>query len=538
MIVFELYRQLDVRMYMTVAVMDRSYGSCAKYIMLGDTLLLLGTDHSIKLNMLTREVTTDNPIRNWDIEAEPVMWFAEESPEAGMIRMINNAFRQWLEIDPFPSYAAFSEAEHTINRKLSKYNLRIIFDMNSMCIYHDEDIITFEQALELIMEIDSEQESGASLIEWQQEAEYLKNTGQQEAAAKRFERIIRHTDRTQMIYTISTFQLAEIYYFLGNYERAVTLYYRCNLEFIEDENDFYMHLGHALLDVKMKKYERQIKIYYHSRIDAAYADTHRQAVEAAGREVADVFDDYEKTCLEMGQKKYAEYRNHLPPDADDIDELLIRGEEQSKVLPMPEKRYQDIKLTESVCMLQSPGKSVNELLADALDLFIAGDYQKAFDIYCRLREELTEDTDHYSWVQFQTGKLFCIFDDNQKALEALNCCRPERFGLVYRQEDFFLLYEHVKIVCDDFESDVRYRKLIRGKFDFYYAQYDREYNQMLRDRKLMHEFGQYERDCMENAAAAFLSEHGIETDCQEEASSGGREPLFFKNMFKFFKENK
>ncbi|HOO28973.1 MAG TPA: hypothetical protein PLU43_10965, partial [Lachnospiraceae bacterium] len=224
MIVFELYRQLDVRMYMTVAVMDRSYGSCAKYIMLGDTLLLLGTDHSIKLNMLTREVTTDNPIRNWDIEAEPVMWFAEESPEAGMIRMINNAFRQWLEIDPFPSYAAFSEAEHTINRKLSKYNLRIIFDMNSMCIYHDEDIITFEQALELIMEIDSEQESGASLIEWQQEAEYLKNTGQQEAAAKRFERIIRHTDRTQMIYTISTFQLAEIYYFLGNYERAVTLY--------------------------------------------------------------------------------------------------------------------------------------------------------------------------------------------------------------------------------------------------------------------------------------------------------------------------
>ena len=282
MIVFELYRQLDVRMYMTVAVMDRNYGSCAKYILTDDTLVLLGTNHSVKLNMMTKAVTTDKPMKDWDINTEPLLWFAEDSSEACVIRMINNAFRQWLEIDPFASYAAFDEAMREINKKLAGYGLRIIFDTGSMCIYHDEMIITFEQATELIMEEDSAREANADLEEWLAEADYLRKIEQLEEAAKRYERILKHADRAQQLYTRCAFSLAEVYYFIGNYERAAALYYRCNLEFIEDEADFYIHFGHALLDEKMKKYERQIKIYYHGRIDAEYADTHRQAMEAAG----------------------------------------------------------------------------------------------------------------------------------------------------------------------------------------------------------------------------------------------------------------
>lgn len=537
MIVFELYRQLDVRMYMTVAVMDRNYGSCAKYILTDDTLVLLGTNHSVKLNMMTKSLTTDKPMKDWDINTEPVLWFAEDSAEACVIRMINHAFRQWLEIDPFPSHMAFDEATQEINKKLIGYGLRIIFDAGSMCIYHDGTIMTFEQAIELIMEEDSVREANADLEEWLAEADYYKKVGQLEEAAKRYERLLKHADRTQQLYTRCAFSLAEVYYFLGNYERSVVLYYRCNLEFIEDEADFYIHLGHALLDAKMKKYERQIKIYYHGRIDAEYADTHRQAMEAAGREVAEVFDEYEASCYEMGQKKYAEYRNQIPSDADDIDELLIGDIEKQEKQPIIRKRYENIRLIEPACLTQAVSKSVNELLSDALELFIDGEYQQAFDIYWRLRTKVTEDTDYSTWIQFQIGKLYCMFDDAQKALEALQLCRPERFGLVYRQEDFFLLYEHVKIVCDDFESDVRYRKLIRGKFDFYYAQYDREYNKLLRDRKMQYEYHQYERECMETARKEFSGDACLENrmhTAEEEAYK--KRPVFFKNLFKFFQE--
>ena len=536
MIVFELYRQLDVRMYMTVAVMDRNYGSCAKYILMDDTLLMLGTDHSVKLNMMTKEVTSDNPIRNWDIDAEPVLWFAQDSSEACVIRMINNAFRQWLEIDPFPSQSAFGEASNEINQKLAKYNLRIIYDADSICIYHDENAITFEQALELIMEIDAEQDAEASIPEWLSEAQYLRKAGQLEKAAKRYERILKHTESSQPTFTISAFELAETYYFLGNYERSVILYYRCKLKFIEDETDFYKHLGHALLDVKMKKYERQIKIFYHGRIDAEYADTHRQAVEAAGREVAEVFDEYDETCFDMGQKKYAEHRNQLPPGADDIDELLAEELPPMEMPVLPPKRYEDIRLIEQSSAPNTEGKSVNEQLADALELFIEGEYQQAFNIYIRLREELTEDTDHYTWVQYQIGKLYCIFDENQKAFEALSHCDPKRFGLVYRKEDFLVLYEHVRIVCDDFESDLRYRKLIRGKFDFYYAQYDSAYNQMLRDKKLMNDYKQYEQECMETAKRELTGETVELKGSTKAADTTEKKPFLFKNVFKFFKE--
>lgn len=539
MIVFELYRQLDVRMYMTVAVMDRDYGSCAKYILIDDTLLLLGTNHSVKLNMMTKSVTMDKPMKDWDINSEPVLWFAEDSSEACVIRMINNAFRQWMDIDPFPSYTAFSKAVQEINGKLAQYNLRIIFDMDSMCVFHDETAITFEQALELIMEMDSEREANANLEEWLAEADYLREKGQLEEAARHYEHLLKYADRSQQLYTRCLFSLAEVYYFLGNYERSVILYYRCNLEFIEDETDFYIHLGHALLDSRMKKYERQIKIYYHGRIDANYADTHRQAIEAAGREVAEVFDEYEATCLQMGQKKYAEYRNQLPFDADDIDEILLADIEKQEKKPVACKRYENIKLVEPVCLTQTISKSVNELLADALDLFIEGEYQQAFDIYWRLRTKVSEDSDYSTWVQFQIGKLYCIFDDAIKALDAFQLCKPERFGLVYRQEDFFLLYEHAKIVCDDFESDVRYRKLIRGKFDYYYAQYDREYNQLLHDRKLMNEYYQYEKECMESAQKEFAG--GIHPEIRirsAESADNKKGPAFFRICSNSSRKNK
>ena len=35
--------------------------------------------------------------------------------------------------------------------------------------------------------------------------------------------------------------------------------------------------------------------------------------------------------------------------------------------------------------------------------------------------------------------------------------------------------------------------------DPYYAQYDREYNQLLKDRKLMRSYKTYEKDCTEDS---------------------------------------
>ncbi len=535
MILFELYRQLDVRIYQTMHTVDKSYGAVGKYILQGDMLILLGYDHSVRINMLTRELSAEIPMRSFEIDTEPVMWFSEDSAESHVIKMMSNAIRQWLNIDAMRQSELFESFEQA-NRILSRYNLRVIFDMDSMCIFRDGEGISFEQALEHIMLTDAEQDAEAFLPEWFSEAEYLRENNHLEDAVVRYEKVLRHTNRLQPVYTTCAFHLAECYYFLGNYDRAVKLYYRCNLEFIPDENDFYIHLGHALLDEKMKKYERQIKIYYHCKLSQEYALTHKPAMEAAGREVADVFEEYEQTCLDMGNKKFTEHRNNMPKDSDDIDEILAVDLEEETEKSAPGKKYEGITLVEPSVQKSDGTLTVNSMLADALDHFIAGDYQEAFEIYIRLREEVAQGTDYYTWVEFQLAKLYLIEEDYEKAMTALSMCDPNCFGLIYRLDDFLILYEHVKIIVDDFESDVNYRRLVRGRIDFYFAKYDPVYNHMLHELLLMNSYGKYEKECMASSRAALADQ--LPDEDERSLDREKVESTFAKGLFKFFREKK
>ncbi len=501
MIFFELYRQLDIRVFQTISAIDRTYGSCAKYVFDADSLVLLGMDHSVRLDILTKEVKKDSPIRNWDIEDEAVMWFAEDSAEAALIRLINDAYRKWMQLDANISDEYFAVELEQVNRILAGYALRIFADDSGMSIFRDdvEGEFTFEQAIELIMDVDENRMDDAGIAQLINEALYYRKLDRFDEATVRLEKAVRYIDHTTSMYTKTVFTLAETYYFMGNYDRSVMLYYRVNLQFIEDEDDFYLHLGHALIDAKMKKYDRHLRIYYHSRVDAEFADTHRQAVAAAKASVADVFAEYEATCLDMGRKKYAEFRNSLPAGADDIDELLEVYEKPEERVREIHKQYEGFRLSEPKATSEATALSVNERLSVALDYFLTGEYQKAFDLYCRLAAQADEGSDFYTWIHLQLGKLYCFFDEPVKSWNTLKKCDPRRFGIVYRLEDFLILYQHVHIVAEDFESDVRFRKLIRGRMDPYYAQYDRQYNLLLKDRKLMRAYKVYEKDCTDDS---------------------------------------
>ena len=503
MIFFELYRQLDIRIFQTISAIDQTYGSCAKYVFDRDSLVLLGMDHSVRLDILTREVKQDNPIRNWDIESETVLWFAEDSAVAMLIRLINDAYRKWMQLDINISDEYFAMELEQVNGILAGYSLRIFADETGMSIFKDDvkagDEFTFEMAAQLIMDVDENRMDDAGISQLISEALYYRKMDRYEDAAVRLEKVVRYIDHTLPVYSQTVFTLAETYYFMGNYERAVMLYYRVNLQFVGDENDFYLHLGHALVDAKMKKYDRHLRIYYHSIIDSEFADTHRQAVAAAKASVSDVFAEYEATCADMGRKKYAEFRNNLPDGADDIDELLEEYDKPEERVREIHKQYEGFKLSEPRISAEESSLSVNERLSVALDYYLSGEYQKAFELYCRLAAQADEDSDFYTWIYLQLGKLYCFFEEPHKAWNALKKCDPTRFGIVYRLEDFLLLYQHTHVVAEDFESDDRFRKLVRGKLDPYYAQYDRQYNLFLKDRKLMRTFKTYEKDCIDDS---------------------------------------
>ncbi|MBQ7588391.1 MAG: hypothetical protein IJT37_10260 [Lachnospiraceae bacterium] len=503
MIFFELFHQLDERMYRTVKQMDPLMNPCSRYLIDGNCLIILGANVSMRWNITNREITEEMPVKNFDLANETLYWFSEESAEGAMIRMISNAFRQWYNIDPFKSFAEFEISENDINRKLMEYGFQMAWAMDKMAVISNEGIVALESAITTAIEDDALRTAGISKDEWIYDARYFRRTDQLERAIDQYERVLRYSNFNERIFTEAAFCLGESSYFLGNYDNAVSMYYKCNLDYIDDENDFYIHIGHALLDVKMKHYEKELRTYYRGCLDRSYATEHMREVERAAAEVAAEFEEYEKTCLTIGKKKYNEHIAALPLKEDALNFVEMEEVPVEESRKTADNRYRDVKLVKPKILADYYTISLNETMSDALGFMSTGEYQKAYELYYKLAQSLDPESDYATWVNFQLGKLYCICNDAKNSYETLCRCRPGKFGVVYRQSDFFLLYTHVRIMCDDLESDERFRKLIRGRIDDYYAKFDSEYISLRSDQSIMGEFRKYEKECMNQARAEF-----------------------------------
>lgn len=533
MILFELYRGLDERFYKTISVLDNTFVPCAKYLLIDDVLIALGDQYSVRFSPSSKMAVVDNPMSVFGIENEPCQWFAEGSGEARLIESISDAFRQWMQIDARPDYEDFLKVINAINQDLSKYELTVLCDDTGLGLYHERGAVSFEQAVEIIWETDADINQNVNLEQVIATAQFYKQQGQLADAVPYYENVLKNTSRSELLYTMAAFELAECYYFIGNYERAVSLYYRCNLDFLADENDFYIHVGHALLDNKMKKYEREIKIYYRSQVDPDYILTHREAVSGAQREIRDVFPEYEKTCLEMGKKKYTEHRNHLPVEADDVDEVLL-ADDGSEGDDKAVKPYLNIKFVEPSRQYSYDGVSTNELFEKAMDYLIAGDYQYAYEIYFRIAKANNKKSDYYTWANFQLAKLYCMSGDYKKASDRLMKCNINRLNEVYRQDDFFVLYRHVENMMENACADGNFPLLIRGRYDFYYSENDENYKKLLKKHQLIRAFVQYEKECAELAKEDYADvlSGAVNPDDEKEPFSFSE---FFDNIAGFFK---
>ncbi|MCR5735299.1 MAG: hypothetical protein K6G22_11910 [Lachnospiraceae bacterium] len=499
MIFFELNKQLDIRLYKTISAIDNDFRPCGKYIMDGDCLILSGSNHSVRINIPEKKIGLEVPYKNFGGTDSGIVWLSAESGGACLIRMICNSLREWYEIDPFNSFMEFEGTLIEANNRLGEYGLSVLWDRNSMTLYSESMPVSYEDALRFILEADSDADAQKSLTEWLNDARYYRSTGQEAEAIKQYEALLRYLDSSMDMYTEAAFALGELYYFNSNYDRSVEMYKRCNLSFIEDERDFFIHLGHALLDVKMKNYVTELKIYYRSRLDSEFAERNKRAVEVAASEVADNYPEYEETCYHIGVRKYDEYMTMLPLDPNADESLLVQERNFEPVIEVPKKRYEDIKLVERALIECSEDDNVYSLLKKAMGFLNEGEYQQAFQIYLRLLSDASEDEEIYTWVNLQLGKLYIFFNEYANAIKYLDRCKPDKFGVVYREDDHKLLSAHAKIAVDDFDSEPRFRILIRGKYDNYFARYDQEYYFLKQDKQLMSAFMQYEKECIKDA---------------------------------------
>lgn len=498
MIYFETCRETDVRLYKTAVTLDETFRFCGKYVLLGNDLVLLGGRGSVVLSPVTKSVSLDAPFRTFVGRKERARRFSQNSPEEKFIKALNDAFRQWFEIDPFPNFMEFEGALLETNKLLLEYGMVLSWTGQGMELFRGQEVISFEDGLAFILENDIYEDIGQSLTDWLNEAKYYKRTLQDRKAVRQYEKLLTYVDSSMELFTEIAFALGELYYFLGNYQGAVELYYRCDPDHVSDRRDFYVHIGHALLDGRMKNYESEIRLYYRSLVDNSFYEQNKRVIELATEEIAPNFPEYEEACFRVGQYKYQEQRRNRIETRDGKGKLVPVDKLRAAASYEPLKRYEGIKLLRLKSYEESVEETPQELLAKALSELADGEYQKAYEIYLRIAEKSGRESELYTWAMLQLAKLYSFFDDYKSALLCLGECRKEDFGRVYRKQDYMLLYVHSKIVLDDFESDPRFRKLIRGKFDSYYARYNREYYLMTRDRNLMEAFLHYEKECEEN----------------------------------------
>ncbi|MCR4654999.1 MAG: tetratricopeptide repeat protein [Lachnospiraceae bacterium] len=500
MVYFETGRELDVRLYKTAAVLIDAFRSCGKYIVQDDDLILLGGIESIALSPVNREARLEAPLRVFNVAKKKARLLRLESAAGKLVKMINDAYREWFEIDPFSNFMEFEGVLLDTNRAISEYGLYLVWNSQGMALFHDGEKITFEQGLQFIIDNDIYEDIGRNLAEWINDARFYKDLGQDDKAVRRYERVLRYLDSSSEVYTEVAFALGELYYFGSNYDEALSFYKRCNLEHVDDVQDFYIHIGHALIDRKMKNFESEIKIYYRSLLDSVFYDNNKRIVEYAASEIAQNYAEYEKVCLQIGKRYYDSDEGRIEGPSEDKGGLVVsEGSFVPAEVPVrPKKRYENIKLVKTKSLEIEADKDPESLLADGLYNLNEGEYQKAYENYALLAEKTGKGTVYYTWAMLQLAKLFSFFEEYENAVTCLADCERDKFGIVYRLEDYKFLYVHAKIVIDDFENDKRFRLMVRGKYDHYYARFDRQYHFLTRDRNLCEDFVRYEKECVEN----------------------------------------
>ncbi|NLG04485.1 MAG: hypothetical protein GX567_11765 [Clostridia bacterium] len=303
MIAYELNRSLDICFKFAITYIDDEFVSSAKYLVEGNDLILLGEKESIRLSFTDKGIENDVSADEWDL-SDGLIMVEEDSTESELLKYVYMVFRIWQQIPPYANPHMHEVLLKKLNEKLLYFDLRVSFDDEQFHIYHGTDTITIEQALSIIMERERGLKVMDQMEQTYKEAVRFKNLGQYERCMPLYLTIIGQEKKDSALFTKACYELGEVYYLEDDLERAAITYMRCDSSYVEDQNDLFLRIGHALLDNKLKSFSSQVKSYYRCTLSDTYKTQHEEEFEKAAASVAQMYEEYEKACIEVGRKKY------------------------------------------------------------------------------------------------------------------------------------------------------------------------------------------------------------------------------------------
>ena len=105
------------------------------------------------------------------------------------------------------------------------------------------------------------------------------------------------------VYHAVSFTMGEIMYFRDMLDCAGYFYQLCDIDRIENEEDFYERLGHCYLDDRMGQFSASLKLLYKAELNEDFREKNKEKLEKcrfSQKELA----EYRARCIRVGRGKY------------------------------------------------------------------------------------------------------------------------------------------------------------------------------------------------------------------------------------------
>ena len=105
------------------------------------------------------------------------------------------------------------------------------------------------------------------------------------------------------VYHAVSFTMGEIMYFRDMPDCAAYFYQLCDIDRIENEEDFFERLGHCYLDNLMGQFSAPLKLLYKAELSEAFREKNKDKLEKC-RFPQKELETYRARCIRVGRTKY------------------------------------------------------------------------------------------------------------------------------------------------------------------------------------------------------------------------------------------
>ncbi len=315
---FRLNHILQLQYDGAFAQIKKGFVSKDVYVLADNCLIALGRPNSVQVCISNWEVSVLETYEEWGIEdVEAITEIKENSLVNELLRYVLMSVKFYLKIEPYATEYMLSTLKTKLNEKLKHFNIRIEDNANTLVLTHESKIVTLEVVIEYLynnVNKDNFSKVFTSSAYIANKGDRLKTEGDL-AYAKRLAALNRYEDalpifldelkkaeKDSMYYTELAMYIGEAFYHTDNLKSSGAYYKKCNLDYIKDHNDYYLRLGHSILDDKMKDYGELSKIYYRGCLNANYKKSHKEQFDAAYIKLKDQYKEYENMCVKIGKK--------------------------------------------------------------------------------------------------------------------------------------------------------------------------------------------------------------------------------------------